>query len=71
MKAITLTQPWATLVAIGAKRFETRPHHLGGGGWDRLFGDLMLHQLIEYARGLQERGPDQHAGVAWSGGPLG
>lgn len=24
MKAITLTQPWATLVAIGAKRFETR-----------------------------------------------
>ncbi len=24
MKAITLTQPWATLVAIGAKRIETR-----------------------------------------------
>jgi hypothetical protein len=24
MKAITLTQPWATLVAIGAKRVETR-----------------------------------------------
>ncbi len=24
MKAITLWQPWATLVAIGAKRFETR-----------------------------------------------
>lgn len=24
MKAITLTQPWATLVAIGAKQFETR-----------------------------------------------
>ena len=24
MKALTLTQPWATLVAIGAKRFETR-----------------------------------------------
>lgn len=24
MKAITLTQPWATLVAIGAKRLETR-----------------------------------------------
>ncbi len=32
MKATTLTQPWATLVAIGAKRFETRswqPRHLG------------------------------------------
>lgn len=25
MKAITLHQPWATLVAIGAKRIETRP----------------------------------------------
>jgi hypothetical protein len=24
MKALTLTQPWATLVAIGAKRIETR-----------------------------------------------
>lgn len=24
MKAITLTQPWATLVSIGAKRIETR-----------------------------------------------
>lgn len=24
MKAITLTQPWATLVCIGAKRIETR-----------------------------------------------
>ncbi len=43
----------------------------GGGGWDRLFGDLMLRQLIEHARRLQECGPDQHAGVAWSGGPVG
>src|SRR5690606_18387977 len=24
MKAITIHQPWATLIAIGAKRFETR-----------------------------------------------
>lgn len=24
MKALTLWQPWATLIAIGAKRFETR-----------------------------------------------
>ncbi len=24
MKALTLTQPWATLVALGAKRYETR-----------------------------------------------
>jgi hypothetical protein len=24
LKALTLTQPWATLVALGAKRYETR-----------------------------------------------
>lgn len=32
MKALTLTQPWATLVAIGAKKIETRswrPRHRG------------------------------------------
>lgn len=27
MKVLTLTQPWATLVAIGAKRIETRSWH--------------------------------------------
>jgi len=25
LKALTIHQPWATLIAIGAKRFETRP----------------------------------------------
>jgi activating signal cointegrator 1 len=37
MKAITLTQPWATLVAIGAKKIETR-------GWSTTFrGPLAIH----------------------------
>ncbi len=37
MKALTLTQPWATLVAIGAKRFETR-------SWTTKYrGSLMIH----------------------------
>lgn len=37
MKAITLTQPWATLVAIGAKRIETRP-------WSTKYrGPLAIH----------------------------
>lgn len=37
MKAITLTQPWATLVAIGAKRTETR-------SWStRYRGPLAIH----------------------------
>jgi activating signal cointegrator 1 len=32
MKVLTLTQPWATLIAIGEKKFETRSrrtHHRG------------------------------------------
>jgi hypothetical protein len=37
MKAITLTQPWATLIAIGAKRIETR-------GWPTNYrGPLAIH----------------------------
>lgn len=37
MKALTLTQPWATLVAIGAKRIETR-------SWSTSYrGDLLIH----------------------------
>lgn len=32
MKAITLTQPWATLVAIGAKKIETRSWATGYRG---------------------------------------
>jgi hypothetical protein len=37
VKAITLTQPWATLMAIGAKRIETR-------GWSTQFrGPVAIH----------------------------
>lgn len=37
MKVLTLTQPWATLVAIGAKRIETR-------GWETSYrGPLAIH----------------------------
>lgn len=37
MKALTLTQPWATLVAIGAKRIETR-------SWPTSFrGQIAIH----------------------------
>lgn len=37
MKAITLTQPWATLMAIGAKRIETR-------SWATSYrGELAIH----------------------------
>lgn len=37
MKALTITQPWATLVAIGAKRIETR-------SWSTSYrGPLAIH----------------------------
>jgi len=37
MKAITLTQPWATLIAIGAKQIETR-------SWRTFYrGPLAIH----------------------------
>lgn len=37
MKALTLTQPWATLIAVGAKRIETR-------SWETLYrGPLAIH----------------------------
>lgn len=33
MKALSLTQPWATLMAIGAKRIETRSWSSNHRGW--------------------------------------
>lgn len=46
MKALTLTQPWATLVAIRAKRIETR-------SWETLYrGPLAIHA----AKGLRSVG---------------
>lgn len=53
MKAITLTQPWATLVAIGAKQIETR-------GWATAYrGPLAIHAgkglgPVGGLRGLEE-----------------
>lgn len=58
MKALTLTQPWATLVAIGEKRYETRswgtPHRgplaihaakgVGPLGGQEAFFDLCLSE---------------------------
>lgn len=58
MKALTLTQPWATLVAIGAKRIETR-------SWSTSYrGPLAIHAAKGYpcwARGTCDEGPFRKA----------
>ena len=42
MKALTLTQPWATLVAEGTKRIETR-------GWSTPYrGPILIHAAKGY-----------------------
>lgn len=44
MKAISLTQPWATLVHLGAKRVETR-------SWYTSYrGQLVIHAAKGYPR---------------------
>lgn len=54
MKALTLTQPWATLIAIGAKRIETR-------SWSTDYrGPLVIHSAkglgpVGGKRGLTEQ----------------
>ena len=48
MKALTLTQPWATLVAIGAKGIETR-------NWRTSFrGPLAIHAAKGWSRADRE-----------------
>src|SRR5574343_420007 len=47
MRALTLTQPWATLVAIGAKKIETR-------GWCTDYrGALAIHAAKSIPRDLR------------------
>jgi hypothetical protein len=56
MKALTLRQPWATLVALGAKRIETR-------GWATHHrGPLAIHAGLSLASlGLAQQPPFQQA----------
>jgi activating signal cointegrator 1 len=50
MKALTLTQPWATLVAIGAKKIETRSWSTG------YRGILAIHAAKGFPKEAQEEG---------------
>lgn len=48
MKTITLTQPWATLVAVGAKRIETR-------SWATAYrGPLAIHAAKGFPKWARE-----------------
>jgi activating signal cointegrator 1 len=48
MKALSLTQPWATLVAIGAKKIETR-------SWSTSYrGPLLIHAAKRFPMGYRE-----------------
>lgn len=48
MKALTITQPWASLIAIGAKRIETR-------GWRTSYrGPLAIHAAKGFPRWAKE-----------------
>ncbi len=48
MKALTLTQPWASLMAIGAKRIETR-------SWSTPYrGELVIHAAKGFPKWARE-----------------
>jgi len=57
MKALTLTQPWASLVAIGAKRIETR-------SWSTSYrGPLAIHAAKGFPRDARELSRCKRLGV--------
>src|SRR5689334_7632055 len=61
MKVLTLYQPYATLVVIGAKRIETRSWPMSHRG------DLLIHAALEYPdRGL--RFEEQLMSALWQAG---
>jgi len=48
LKALTIYQPWATLLATGQKRIETRSWATGYRGW------LILHAAVKWSADLRE-----------------
>lgn len=74
MKALTLTQPWATLVAIGAKKIETRSWntnyrgplaiHAAKGGYN---DDLFLMKIEPFYTELTKAGITSRLGLPLGG----
>ena len=64
MKALTLTQPWASLVAIGAKRIETRP-------WRTSYrGSLAIHAAKGFPKWAKEISNEPEFARELGPGPL-
>lgn len=62
MKALTLWQPWATAIAIGAKRFETR-------SWRTSYrGPILIHAAARAVDELEARELWNLAGLSWPPG---
>lgn len=67
MKALTLTQPWATLVAIGAKRIETRSWHTS------YRGPLAIHAAKTFPEWAKEQAQWEavfRRALGWPGLPI-
>lgn len=74
MKALTLTQPWATLVAIGAKQIETRSWnttyrgplaiHAAKGGYN---DDLLLMKIEPFYSALTKAGIESRLQIRLGG----
>lgn len=53
MRGLSLTQPWATLVALGHKRVETR-------SWSTSYrGEILIHAAKGFPRDVQEMCADE------------
>lgn len=72
MKALSLTQPWATLIVTGAKRVETRSWPTKHRGWiaihaskswsasDRDFAECQMVRDVLVKAGVRYVGPHDH-----------
>jgi activating signal cointegrator 1 len=72
VKALSLTQPWATLVATGEKRIETRSWSTGYRGWIAIHASKGFPRWArEYAEDLEFQAALKRHGYSIESLPLG
>lgn len=64
MKALSMTQPWATLVALGKKKIETRSWYTGHRG------PLVIHAAKTFPAWAKETAEEEHFRQALDGADL-